>query len=561
MSSLSSVRSGLLTAALIASASPLAIGVAVAASIEANSRVDRVVLYPDAAVVTRQITVEIPAGSHEVIVPDLPHALDPASLRVEGSGDGRIVLGGIDLKLRPASPKAEAELQKKLKALRAERDRLSDKIEAVEGRKAMIQRLATGGPEGKDQKPLDIEQFMRAADAVGKGLLAANEELRGFRIEEARLDEESAAIEAALGAPGDAKPVRMAVLPVEAQTATRATLAISYRVTGAAWRPIYDARLDTRGAKPALELTRRAMIRQNTGEDWADAALVLSTLRVARGTASPDLFAERVGFYERPQPVPLPAPVARSAPAAPEAMMMAAEADQRRKQVVAPRMALEEAQAVAEVSGFQAEFAIPGRIALPSGREEKSIRLGAEKLEPQLRHKATPVVDPTAYLEAGFTWQGAAPILAGEVLLSRDGAFIGRGRLKDIATGEETRLGFGSDDRVKIARVPLTREAREPGLLGSTKSDEFRFRLDVRNLHAFPVEITLIDRQPVSEDREITVERLADMTKPDLETVDDKRGVFGWNASLKPQEAKSFINAYRLRWPAAREIRITPMPR
>lgn len=549
-----------IAATLAAGVSTLAITLAQAASHEAASRIDRVVLYPDAAIITRQLVIDIPAGSHEIIVPDLPHALDPASLRVEGSGEARLVLGGIDLRLRPATPQAEAELTKKLKTLRAERDRLLDRIEAVEGRKAMIQRLANGAGEGKDQKPLDIEQFMRAADAVGKGLLVANEELRGFRTEEARLDEEIAAIEAAKGEPGQAKPRRVAVLPVEAQAATKATLQISYRVTGASWRPVYDARLETRGAKPALDLTRRAMIRQNTGEDWADATLVLSTLRVARGTASPALSAMRVGFYERPQP--LPAPVARAAPAAPEAMMMAAEADQRRKSSEAPaRLAMAEAQASMEATAFQAEFAVPGRIALPSGREEKSIRLGSDKLEPSLRHKSVPEVDPTAYLEAAFTWQGAAPLLAGEVLLNRDGAFIGRGRVKDIAGGEETRFGFGADDRVKITRVPLSREAREPGLLGSTKTDEMRFRIDLKNLHAFPVQLIVLDRQPVSEDREITVERLADMSKPDLENVEDRRGVFGWSAELKPQEAKSYLNAYRIRWPAGREIRNTPIPK
>lgn len=542
---------------LAAGVSVIAITAADAATIEAQSRIDRVILYPDAALVTRQVAVDIPAGSHEIILPDLPPTLDPASLRVEGQAASRVVIGGIDLKLSPLPPKADAELDRKLKALKAERDRLHDRIEAGEGRKAMIQRLAQGAGEGKDNRPIDIEQFMKAADAVGKGLLVVNEELRGLRTEEARLDEEIAAIEAARGQPGRQQK-RVAVIPVEAAEAGRATLSISYRVRGASWRPVYDARLDMRSAKPGLDLTRRALIRQTTGEDWVEATVVLSTQRVARGTAAPTLSSERAGFFERPQPAPMPR--AAVAPV-PEALSMAMADQTLRGKAAEPGPRMEEAQATVEASAFQTEFTVPGRVALPSGNEEKSIRLGQEKLEPSLRHRAVPGLDPTAYLEAAFTWKGNAPILAGEVLLNRDGAFIGRGRFRDVAEGEETRLGFGADDKVKVTRVPLMREAREPGLLGSTKSDDFRFRIEVKNLHAFPVEIAVLDRQPISEDQQITIERLADMSKPDQENVEDRRGVFQWNASLKPQETRGFLNAYRIRWPAQREIRVMPLPR
>ena len=114
---------------------------------------------------------------------------------------------------------------------------------------------------------------------------------------------------------------------------------------------------------------------------------------------------------------------------------------------------------------------------------------------------------------------------------------------------------------MKLSRVPLSREAREPGLLGSTRTDDIRFRIDVRNLHAFPVDLVIHERTPISEDQQITIERLPEMTKPDNENVEDRRGVFAWNARLNPQEARSFINAYRLRWPASREIRVAPIPK
>ena len=87
-------------------------------------------------------------------------------------------------------------------------------------------------------------------------------------------------------------PRKMEVrIDLAAEAATPATLRVSYSVRGARWSPIYDARLDT-GAhdrKPALELVRRAEIVQNTGEDWRDVELAVSTVRTAKGGSAPDL--------------------------------------------------------------------------------------------------------------------------------------------------------------------------------------------------------------------------------------------------------------------------------
>jgi uncharacterized protein (TIGR02231 family) len=545
------LRSALLTSTMLA-----AIGWAEAATLQAPSRIDQVTLYPDAAIITRLVSVDIPAGSHDILLSDLPLSADPASLRVEATGTSRLVIGGIDLRMGTGDAKPDAALASKLKAAREARDRLQDKIEASEGRKSMIQRLAERDPAPSDGKPFDIESWLRAVDAVGKGLQATNDELRGLRIELAKLDEEITVLEAAIGRPQAPQPKRLASIAIEAAEAGKATLKISYRVQGASWRPVYDARLDTRGAKPGLELTRRALLRQRTGEDWRDARVTLSTLRVQRGTAAPVLPSQRLGFYEPPSPAPMPR--ATQAPV-PGALAMQAGPGRLKSE----QSSSDDSEGVYDVArlettAFQAEFTLPSPVTLPSGNEERSFRLASASITPDLQHKASPALDTTAYLETAFVLPGEAPLLAGEVLLTRDGAFIGRSRLADRAAGDRLVLGFGADERVSIKRVPVMRELRDPGLLSSMRAEENRFRIDVRNLHAFPVTIQIVDRLPVSEDQQITIERLPDMTKPDLENLEDRRGVFAWNATLAPQEAKSFTSAWRVRWPQGRIVR--PMP-
>lgn len=547
-------RSILLTSTMLAT-----LGWVEAATISAPSRVDQVMLYPDAAIITRQLSVDVPAGSHEILIADLPLSADPASLRVEASGSSRLVIGGIDLRMGAGESRPDAALATKLKAAREARDRLSDRIEATEGRKSMFQRLAERDPAPTDGKPFDIESWLRAVDAVGKGLQATNDELRGLRIEQAKLDEDIAVLEGAIGKPQAPQPKRLAAIAIDAAEAGKATLMVSYRVQGASWRPIYDARLETRGAKPGLELTRRALLRQRTGEDWREARVVLSTLRVQRGTAAPVIQTQKLGFFEPPAPAPMPRASAPAGMPMSDAMAMRAEPG-RLKTEREPSGEVEavEEQAKAEATRFQAEFTLPMPVTLPSGNEERSFRLASLNIAPDLQHKASPALDTNAYLETSFVLPGEVPVLAGEVLLTRDGAFIGRSRLSDKAAGDRLNLGFGADERVVIKRVPVMREQRDPGLLSSMRSEENRFRIDLRNLHAFPVTIQIVDRLPISEDQQITIERLADMTKPDIENLDDRRGVFAWNATLAPQEAKSFTTAWRMRWPQGRIVRPIP---
>ena len=94
-----------------------------AADVELASKIDRVTVFPDAAVVTRMAALNLPAGASALVLRGLPASLDPASIRVEGEGSSGFAIGGIDVRATPgeAKPVIDAELERRLKALRDER--------------------------------------------------------------------------------------------------------------------------------------------------------------------------------------------------------------------------------------------------------------------------------------------------------------------------------------------------------------------------------------------------------------------------------------------------------
>ncbi len=532
-----------------------------AADVELASRIDRVTVFPDAAVVTRMAAIDLPAGASALVLRGLPASLDPASIRVEGEGSSGFAIGGIDVRATPgeARPVIEAELERRLKALRDERESVQGRIAATQGKKAAIERYAQASPEklGPEAKPLDVGQWQVAWEAIGSGLSAVNEELRALGARARDLDAEIAALERARPQPiRSGVPRRDVVVAVETASAVKGGLRVSDRVAGAGWATLYDARLETgaKEAKPAVELVRRAQVQQRTGEDWSDVALSVSTVRISRGATAPDLPPLQVAFHE-PPPIAAgrPAPMSRSMESRDQLRAEAPAA-------AAPPLAkAEEVQASVESTAFQATFAVPDRVTVPQDAT-KSFVLGKRSLAPALLVKAAPVVDETAYLEASFVNDDEAPLLPGEVAIHRDGAYVGKARLKLTAPGDTVELGFGADDKVKVTRVPLRRRENEPSWIGQTKTDLREFKTTVKNLHAQPIRITVVDRLPFSENAAIQVEQLRETTPPTEKQVGDKRGVMAWSWDYAPGEQKEIRLAYRLKWPAERDVTFEPKP-
>jgi uncharacterized protein (TIGR02231 family) len=533
-------------------------GSASAAEVEARSRIDAVTVYPDAATIQRLAEVELPAGASTILYRGLPANIDPNSLRVEASAGARLSIGSVDSRLAPTTGRSgDSAIEAKLRSLRQEREGWQSTLDALEAKKAMILRYSQTGPEkvSPESKPLDISQWTAAWDVVGQGLAKIGDELRAARTRTRELDDDIRALEQTRQKPQLAA-TRDVLVQVESDAATKGDFKLSYRIAGAGWQPVYDARLDTgdMSAKPSLELVRRAAVTQRTGEDWSNVTLAVSTVRARRGTSAPDLVTQRLAFYEPPTPYAGAAPVPL-----PQALNRMAVESAPKAAAPAPRPA-EEQQATIEAGAFQANFQIPGRIDVPGDGSTKTLRIATAKFTPDLTVKATPSVDETAYLQVKLTNAEEAPLLPGLVNLSRDGIFVGTGHLALVAPGDSTGLGFGADERVKVSRVPIRRKENEPTWYGQTKTEQREFRTSVKNLHPFKVQVNILDQIPISENSAIVVEQLPATTPPTDKAVNDKRGVLGWTLDLAPNESKDIRLAYRMKWPADRDVVQQPVP-
>jgi uncharacterized protein (TIGR02231 family) len=526
-----------------------------AADLDVTSAVDAVTVYPDGASVTRVIALDLPAGDTTLVAKDFPLTLDPASLRVEGEGGAKLTIGAIDTKPpRPVPPVNLSEIDKRIEALKDERANLQGAIDAASARRKFAERFAEASPAGLGEKgeARPITEWRAAFAAVAEEVASADTAIRDAGRKQREIDREIARLDTDRAV----KPPNKLEVRVElaSTAATRATLRVTYAVRNARWAPLYDARLDTgtRDRKPALELVRRAEITQNTGEDWSNVSLGVSTVRTARGGSAPELNSLVVQY----PPPPRPAAASVSAPAP-------AHADQLRQLRFGGASGVlekaDEQQAAAEVGGFQVVFKIPGRVSVGASEGAKALRIATATIAPDLLVRSVPVIDPTAFLEASFKQAEDAPLLPGRVSIYRDGVFVGRGRMAAAGKDETVRLGFGADDKVKIERTVLKRNEGSAGLIVTTsKTDERAFKTSVRNGHDFPLRIAIEDQLPVSENEEIVVEMLSSTTPPTTTNLRDRRGVLEWAFEAKPGEAKDIAFAWRVRWPKDKGVVMTP---
>jgi uncharacterized protein (TIGR02231 family) len=541
-----------------------------AAEITASSRIDGVVVHPGVATITRIIEVDVPAGQHTLVVTGLPQALDPNSLRVEGVSSGQIAIGSIEMRTQPLGGVTgpTGEVAQRLRKLQDDRQKRQAELNALTAKQQMIAAIGQQAPAiltGKD-RPLDPGDWAKAWDAVGAGLSRTAEEITVTQAAIRSIDEEVAAISRQAGAGPRAGVTRAANISVEAAAGAKATLKLSYQVSGVTWRPSYDAALavGSAQAKPKLTLIRRAVVSQRTGEDWTDATLAVSTAQARGGTAAPDVPPIRVGFNE-PSPIAQNAPSLRPRMAAPNQAMMAAPEAMRAPLAdgvakdATPPAPIVQAQAEVQIAGFAAQFVVPGRVTITADGSPRSFRLGAKDIEPTLGVKAAPGIDPKAYLEARFSNDEEAPLLPGEVSLTRDGVFVGQGRIGQVAAGDTAELGFGVDDRVKVTRTPVRRREVEASWTQGNRSDLREFRTVVKNLHDRPMRISILDQTPFAENAAITVETLPNMTAPTERNPQDRRGVVGWTHDYKPGEEREIRHGFRMRWPGDRELVLEPV--
>jgi hypothetical protein len=265
--------------------------------VSAESRIEQVVVYASGARIRRVATV---TAARVVRFVGLPLAVIDDTVRTELEGPATIVAVRVGDDVPPSDTAAREETPE----LRSARRRVALAETEVERLDAALRHVASA-PIVADDPSEDPPAPWAAVVAARRTLVAARAErelalrerlgsARREQIEARRALEAAAESDRTAGSARAAKlhePRKYVELELQVRGAGELVLRVDYQVAAARWAPSYVARID--GEQLRFEL--RAVVAQDSGEDWQGVALKLSTAEPERFSELPELNAQRIG--------------------------------------------------------------------------------------------------------------------------------------------------------------------------------------------------------------------------------------------------------------------------
>lgn len=533
-----------------------------------QSKVTRVTVYSDRARVNRQASAMVPTEPTVFAFRSLPGWVDDGSVQVSASA-GRIVDVRVDRRfLAKATDASWRQVETEHKALADKLAALHDELAVLDAQKQQIEAIKAFSLAKITQDTIigtiDVKSYGDVLKFISDSLRAT---ATARRTIQGRIDELSPEHEASLRRLEDAKGLMKleettVLVTLQASSATPATVELTYMLPGVTWEPMHELRASTTDAKN-VEVISFAAVTQTSGEDWGGAELSFSTESTTQSVRIPELEALTLGDTQNATRI-LTSQVSSftRAQAAFEGqsqlwnqVRQGSSAERARtnfEQVY--KSNIEYLQVVQgrtvsiferlEKRGTTAHFkAQPAQSVRGDGHPVRLL-IGRSILGSTQKIVAAPEQSLNAAHTLGMTNSTGQPLLPGKVARYQDGTFLGMTDIDFIAKGERFSLFLSVADQLKLSRQ-LDRKLST--LVRKTRNImQVVFIVSVENLSAEETTFTLADRIPVSENKDIHIDKVSinPVTKP------DSQGLLHWDLSLKPGAKREFRIGYQVEYPA-----------
>jgi uncharacterized protein (TIGR02231 family) len=528
-------------------------------NIEAESRIASATIYPNRATVTRETAVDVPAGPSVIMFRGLPAQMLTDSLRVEGQSAAKVTFSALmhrlESQIELVAPK-EQELAARIERLKDQRDDIEAERQGLAAQRQFLEHLGEQAGRRLSEEIAELrlapDDWRQAADTIGRSLQNILKADLAHQITIRDLDRMLKSLETELSQLHTGQRNTYVVqVPVLADEPTRLQINLHYQIPGVSWRPMYDARLDTKTGE--LSLVQYGAVRQSTGEDWTDIHLVLSTAQPHRGTSLPELQPYWVDLHDpsrrgrafKDEMAEMPAPQ----------KSLGAAADAITGEGRASAEEVEFAGAGIQTDGFVTEYVIPGQVSVSADGTESKLMCGRFATDNRLQIQIKPQISNEAFVVSHAILQGEAVLLPGAASLFRDGAYVGQLDLPLLRPGQAQDIGFGIDDRIAVKRDVLEDLRSDPTLLSRDNQRERHVATVIKNQGAVAMDLIVLETIPAPRHDAIEVEILKAQTTEGYEPdADDVKGLLRWHLPLPAGEETRVTLGWRIRWPKDQEI-------
>lgn len=196
-------------------------------------------------------------------------------------------------------------------------------------------------------------------------------------------------------------------------------------------------------------------------------------------------------------------------------------------------------------------FEIPQPYSIISDGDITVIKVDEITVPATYEHFSAPLLNENVFLTASIENWAQYNLLPGEANIYFEGSFSGKTFIDPFETSKTLLVSLGIDPGVVIERKEIER-FKSKSLIGTQRIVDFGYDLIVKNTKSTPVNLKLLDRVPISQNKEIKVD--------EIETSDavynEETGLIRWNITIKPSEKATKNFGYQIKFPKYKTINL-----
>lgn len=520
---------------------------------EISSPVQSAIIYLYGAEVNHSKQVTLNPGRNKIVFIGLSPKLDAKSIQVNATGEVSIL--AISDAVNYMANQKESN---KIKQLKDSALFLNDAISQLNNDKDAFvtekNMLLVNDKIGGSEKGVAIAELKLAADFYRSRIKEINAEVFKLDKKLVQLNEKLSKTNEQLMELNAKNNQPTSEITILLSTAIKinSMITLKYIVSDAGWAPSYD--LHAEDINQPIELKYRAKVFNNTGIDWNDIKIKLSTADPSKSAAKPELEPWNLTFmsptknrYSSYDKQKSSAPAYQST----EGYMQNSISNTNNINMIAkeqpakPKVEFEEI----EIAELSAEFDIKTNYTFPSDSKPYIVDVTEYKLPATYKHFSAPKVDRDAFLLARITGWEDLDLVEGEANVYYGGTFVGKSYIYTRSADDTLDLSFGRDNKVLVTRSKV-KEFSTKKYIGNTTKETFAYEMLVKNNRKTPVQIEVEDQLPISAQSDVTVDAV-ETTKAEY---DAKTGKLTWKYSLQPGEVKKIELTFSVKYPKNSKI-------
>jgi hypothetical protein len=603
---------------------------------EVSSKIAQVTVFLEGAQITRSSSINLKEGVSNLSLKGIAAGIQEQSIQVDGPSSVKILSVSFRVNYFDNVRKPE-----RVTLLEGERRRLLSQIGEERSREEVYKEeeiiLKTNKSIGGTARGVEIEELKVAMDYFRQRLSDIKQQLLLIDRTIKKYQEEVGKIEAQLTELSATReePTGEIIVKVSSQNAVKADFKINYLVKQARWYPTYDIR--AKNIQSPISITYKANVSQQSGEDWNNVELTVSTANPNEGGAKPVIKpwilgfnnmvasnAQHIGTIQDKPAIGLANNLVRgrvtgadgdalpgvnviikgttvgtvsdaegyySLPLTSDAQTLVfsfigygtEEINIQNRDVVDLRLSQDVAhlqevvvtgygvQRSTSVLGYSTrtteqrvkktivatpvvrqtniEYTIDEPFSVKSDGEKRTTEMMEYELDAIYEYYCVPKLDAEAFLTAKLLQWDEYNFLEGEASLFFEGKYIGKSILDTRNTSDTLTLSLGRDGNVVVNREKK-KDYSSRHFVGSNQKITFTYEISIRNKKAQPITIVVADQLPLSNDKEIVVDKVED-SKANHE---EESGLLTWKKLITAGKTETIQLTYAIRYPKGNNI-------